>query len=103
METNFARRRFVRQLALVSVGAAVGVSEPNASAAFTPIARVGGPHLLPAVNAYSFLELLNANLKDPTKGIDLFGVCDFAAKQNLFAVDLTGYFFPGYPKPPADG
>ena len=50
----------------------------------------------------SFLELLNANLKDPSKGIDLFGVCDFCAKHNIEAVDLTGYFFPGYPKAPAE-
>ena len=29
-------------------------------------------------------------------------MCDFAATQNFDAVDLTGYFFPGYPKPPTD-
>lgn len=43
-----------------------------------------------------------ANLKDPARGIDLFGVVDFCAKLNMDAVDLTGYFFPGYPKVPAD-
>jgi sugar phosphate isomerase/epimerase len=73
-----------------------------ASADLAPIQRVGGAHLLPALNAYSFLELLTANARNPNTGIDLFGVCDFAAKQNLHAVDLTGYFFPGYPKPPKD-
>ena len=29
-------------------------------------------------------------------------MCDFCAKHNIEAVDLTGYFFPGYPKAPAD-
>ena len=73
-----------------------------ASAALAPIQRVGGAHLRPGLNVYSFLELLNANIKDASKGVDLFGVCDFAAKQNFDAVDLTGYFFPGYPKAPTD-
>ncbi|HEX4795744.1 MAG TPA: sugar phosphate isomerase/epimerase family protein [Humisphaera sp.] len=103
MPTNPTRRRFVKGAALASIASAIGIPASSTPAALAPIARVGGPHLLPAVNTYSFLELLNANLKDSTKGIDLFGVCDFAAKQNLFAVDLTGYFFPAYPKPPTDG
>ena len=30
-------------------------------------------------------------------------MCDFCAKHNIEAVDLTGYFFPGYPQAPADG
>ena len=72
------------------------------AAAFAPIKRAGGSLLKPALNAYSFLELLNANLKDASQGIDLFGVCDFCAQHNIEAVDLTGYFFPGYPKAPED-
>ena len=43
---------------------------------------------------------MNARIKDPSKGLDLFQVCDFCAKQDFEAVDLTGYFFPGYPKAP---
>jgi sugar phosphate isomerase/epimerase len=72
------------------------------AAALAPIPRVGGAHLKPALNAYSFLELLKANAADRQQGIDLFGVCDFAARQNLEGVDLTGYFFPGYPQAPSD-
>ena len=34
--------------------------------------------------------------------MDLFQVCDFCAEQGFDAVDLTGYFFPGYPKAPDD-
>ena len=58
--------------------------------------------LKPSLNAYSFYELLEANGKDPAKGIDLFGVCDFCAKQGFDAIDATGYFFPGYPNAPSD-
>jgi sugar phosphate isomerase/epimerase len=100
MNSKLNRRAWIRQSALL---AAVGIGSPAAtSGALMPIKRTGGAYLKPALNAYSFLELLNENAKDSTRGIDLFGVCDFAAKLNLDAVDLTGYFFPGYPKPPEE-
>ena len=91
-----ARREFLRLVALTPLAAA------TSTYALEPIKRNGGPLLKPALNAFSFLELLNENRKDASKGIDLFGVCDFCAKHNIEAVDLTGYFFPGYPKVPAD-
>ncbi len=88
--------------ALLPLAAATGLPFSRAAAAFAPIKREGGAHLKPALNAYSFLELLTANAADPSKGVDLFQVCDFAAKQDFDAIDLTGYFFPGYPKAPDD-
>ncbi len=100
MPPALSRRRFLAASALLPLVAAL--SGPAARAAYAPIPRRGGPHLRPSLNAYSFLELLNANAKDKTKGLDLFGVCDFCAEVGFDAVDVTGYFFPGYPKPPAD-
>ena len=93
---TFTRRNFLRLAALTPLAAA------SSSHALTPIARTGAASFAPTLNAYSFLEQLNANMADATKGIDLFGVCDFCAKHDIAAVDLTGYFFPGYPKAPAD-
>jgi sugar phosphate isomerase/epimerase len=90
------RRNFLRLAALTPL--ATGSS----SRALTPISRTGAASFTPALNAYSFLEQLNANLADPSTGVDLFGVVDFCAKHDIEAVDLTGYFFPGYPKAPAD-
>lgn len=78
--TNTPRRNFLRLATVAS------------SQALEPIQRTGRPLLKPALNAYSFLGLLNANKEDASKGIDLFGVCDFCAKHHLEAVDLTGYF-----------
>jgi sugar phosphate isomerase/epimerase len=69
---------------------------------FRPIPRAGGTYARPGLNAYSFLGLLNANAKDPSTGIDLFGVCDFCAEHDIDGADLTGYFFPGYPAVPDD-
>lgn len=96
LTTTVTRRNFIRVAALTPLAAT------TSSSAQLPIQRSGGPLLKPTLNAYSFLELLTDNMKDASKGIDLFGVCDFCAKHNIEAVDLTGYFFPGYPKAPAD-
>ena len=96
------RRDLLKRAALLPFAAALGTLPSTDSLALEPIHRVGAAHLRPGLNAYSFLELLNANAKDASKGVDLFGVCDFAATQDFDAVDLTGYFFPGYPKPPTD-
>jgi sugar phosphate isomerase/epimerase len=95
-QTTVTRRNFLRLAALAPLAAAMPCP------AVEPIKRTGGPLLKVGLNAYSFLELLNENIKDAGKGLDLFGVCDFCAKHNLEAVDLTGYFFPGYPKSPAN-
>jgi sugar phosphate isomerase/epimerase len=96
MPPNTTRRHFLKLAALAPLGAA------TANAAYPPLQRTGKARFTPTLNAYSFLEQLNANLVDPTTGIDLFGVCDFCVKHDIEAVDLTGYFFPGYPKAPPD-
>jgi sugar phosphate isomerase/epimerase len=96
------RRDFLKRSALLLPVPTLGQSLNKASAAVMPIARGGRPRLKPALNAYSFVELLTANAKDASKGVDLFQVCDFCAKHDFDAVDLTGYFFPGYPQAPDD-
>lgn len=99
MNTSLTRRRFLATSALLPFAAA-GLSP--ARAAYQPISRHSGPHLRTSLNAYSFSDLLMANAKYATKGLDLFQVCDFAAKVGFDAVDLTGYFFTGYPQAPED-
>ena len=95
------RRAFLSRTVLLPLAAA-GLPLGTATAAFAPIPRAGGSYLKTSLNAYSFLDLLNANAKDKSQGVDLFGVCDFCARHNFDAVDLTGYFFPGYPLAPDD-
>ena len=102
MNSFSTRRSFLKHAALLPLATMPGLPLAPANAAFAPIKRTGGSHLKMSLDAYSFLELLTANAKDASKGIDLFGVCDFCAKHNLEAVDLTGYFFPGYPQAPDD-
>lgn len=102
MNPRSSRRSFLQRAALAALGTSLGASSGKASAAIEPIKRVGGPSLRPALNAYSFLEKLTANLKDPSQGVNLFDVCDFCAREDFAAVDLTGYFFPGYPNAPEE-
>ena len=100
MMTIPTRRAFLKRAVLLPTVAVSSLSFGRASAAAAPTRRVGGSHLRPSLNAYSFSDLLNARIKDPSKGLDLFQVCDFCARHDFEAVDLTGYFFPGYPKAP---
>jgi sugar phosphate isomerase/epimerase len=99
VNTVLTRRRFLTSSALLPIAAA-GLT--SAHAAYQPISRHSGSHLRTSLNAYSFSDLLTANAADATKGLNLFQVCDFAAKVGFDAVDLTGYFFPGYPGVPED-
>ena len=100
MNTTSTRRSFLKAAAFLPL--ALAGTSTTARGAYTAIPRHSGPHLRPSLNVYFFLELLNANAKDKTKGLDLFGACDFCAKVGFDAIDLTGYFFPGYPQAPAD-
>ena len=104
MNNPLTRRRFlaVSTLVPVALAATTGVSGHAALLAASPAAPAGRARLKPSLNAFSFLEMLNANAKDPGQGVDLFKVCDFCAAQGIEGVDLTGYFFPGYPLAPAD-
>src|SRR5512138_2388123 len=103
MQPPLDRRTFLATSAALPAGLASALAlrspPPLAAAA---VGAAAGTRLKPSLNAYSFSELLEANAKDPTKGIDLFGVCDFCAKHGFDAVDVTGYFFPGYPNAPSD-
>jgi sugar phosphate isomerase/epimerase len=103
MRSHLTRRHFLVASALLpsGVAAALDLARP-ASLLATSAPRETGPRLKTSLNAFSFLELLNANAKDAKTGIDLFGVCDFCAKQGFDGVDVTGYFFPGYPNAPDD-
>jgi sugar phosphate isomerase/epimerase len=90
------RRSFLGLAALGSLGATSALADDQ------PAVSAGKSRFTPTLNAYSFLEPLNANLADPAKGIDLIGVGDFCVQHDIEALDLTGYFFRGYPGTPAD-
>lgn len=66
------------------------------------IERKGGPYVKTSLNAYSFSKALNDNIRGRGVGMSLYQLLDFSAQNNFDAVDITGYFFPGYPAVPSD-
>ncbi len=61
------------------------------------------PYIKLALNAYSFNDLLTGNRqKDNKPTLTLPELLNWCASQNIDAVDLTGYYFPGYPGVPSD-
>jgi sugar phosphate isomerase/epimerase len=78
--------------AFFAAGAAALFSVP----AGAQVKRQPGTHVRIGLNAYSFNRPLTAGQ------MKLDDVIDYCAAQNLDGVDLTGYYFPGYPAVPPD-
>jgi sugar phosphate isomerase/epimerase len=87
------RRKFLTRSA--SLAAAVAIPAP-AAAAPTGIARESGVKLKLGLNAYSFDKALRDGSMTLTDAVH------FCAQHGVDALDPTGYYFPGYPKVPAD-
>lgn len=89
------RRKFIRSLLTGSVAAtAVPMSwaaNPKPPKDFSP-----GNRFKISLNAYSFHSPLSA------KKTTLEEVMDFCVREGFDAIDLTGYYFPGYPEIPSD-
>jgi sugar phosphate isomerase/epimerase len=60
-------------------------------------------HVKLALNAYSFNDQMTGKgQKDNKPVMTLPEVIDWCATQNIEAIDVTGYYFPGYPEVPSD-
>jgi sugar phosphate isomerase/epimerase len=92
-------RRTFLGLATTAVGTLACVRHAPAQ---TPIRRVGGPRLKTSLNAYSFHKPLTDHLKGIEGGMTLADLLGFCAEHGFDAIDPTGYYFPGYPDPPAN-
>lgn len=89
------RRDFFKNACSVPVvaGIVAGIVDVEAQ---SPIKRAGGPRLKLSCNLYSFNDLLDNG------AMTLEQVLEFCAQAGFDAVDLTAYYFPGYPRVPAD-
>lgn len=100
MDQKVDRRTFIKSAALLPLAATgMGLSSMSLLAQ-EPIKRHGSYYLKTSLNAYSFSKLLNDYIKGRGPGMTLLQLLDFCAEHNFDAIDPTGYFFPGYPKPP---
>lgn len=91
------RRRFLKTMMALPLAGALGtLSNIQHALSQQKPDRKGGARLKTSLNAYSF----DASLKDGSMNLEL--LLDFCAEQGFDGVDLTGYYFPGYPEVPDD-
>jgi sugar phosphate isomerase/epimerase len=88
MSSGFGRRGFLK--------GSVGLAATPLALAERKVPRDSGTHYRIGLNAYSF----NAPLRAGTMTLE--EVVHYCAQHSIDAVDPTGYYFPSYPKVPAD-
>jgi sugar phosphate isomerase/epimerase len=92
---NVSRRNFTKTLAMAGAGSIIlpGIKLKAAEANSGSYAK---GNLKLGLNAYSFDKPLRAGT------MTLFDLLDYCGSQGIDGVDLTGYYFPGYPAVPSD-
>lgn len=94
MTNRINRRQFARNAAIAGIAS---FAMPSGAGAMTePLQDSSSRKSKLSLNAYSFDKPLRAG----TMTID--DMLEFCAKTGFDGVDLTGYYFPGYPAVPSD-
>jgi sugar phosphate isomerase/epimerase len=97
MKKSFNRREFARSVAIAGVASislpVMGVPDKFVSKSNL---SVKGEKLKISLNAYSFDKPLRAGT------LTISDMLDYCARVGFDGVDLTGYYFPGYPQVPSD-
>ena len=70
MSETQSRRAFLQRAAVLPLAAIGGAPFAAAGGDAAQVQRVGGSHLRPALNAYSFSDLLTAGARDGARGLD---------------------------------
>ncbi len=97
MKQNIKRRNFLKSLVAAPALTTPAILLNSLNASATPIIeKFEGSKLKLSLNAYSFNEPLRKGT------MNLEDLLNFCADHNFDAVDLTGYYFPGYPAVPTD-
>lgn len=91
-ENKLNRRNFTRSITMAGFAAAMPVINQGETRPEVP----GNNFLKISLNAYSFNVLLLS------KKITIDDLLDYCARIGFDGVDLTGYYFPGYPEAPSD-
>ena len=94
LNTQPTRRSFLQSALLGAAGIAM--------ADFVAKAQSVPETLKVSLNAYSFNALLLNAIAKADPSTTLPDLLDFCAKYHFDGIDATGYYFPGYPKTPAD-
>lgn len=89
------RRRFIKSLItipLITAGLKVSANEENNAGSSSN----GAPSLKVSLNAFSFNDPLTSGQ------MTIDDMMEFCSEKNFYAVDITAYYFPGYPAVPPD-
>ncbi|MDQ2863585.1 MAG: sugar phosphate isomerase/epimerase [Bacteroidota bacterium] len=95
MTNHLPRRKFLSSMVLMPAVASSALSL-RTNTRFANRDTTNPQHLKSSLNAYSF----NAALSDGS--MDISGLLDFCASAGFDGVDITGYYFKGYPEMPPD-
>lgn len=97
-ESALSRRAFLARSAKAGLACAAAGWAASAARAIEPFRRPGPPRFRFSLVGYSFREYF----QHPPSGqpFTLFDLIDYAAEQGFGGVELTGYYFPGYPNLP---
>jgi sugar phosphate isomerase/epimerase len=94
---RISRRLFARSLAVTGIGSVglplLGSYEKSGN---ITVPQVVNEKLIISLNAYSFDKPLISG------AMSLSSLLDYCARIGFDGVDLTGYYFPGYPAVPSD-
>jgi sugar phosphate isomerase/epimerase len=95
--TKLTRRIFTRTMAVAGIGS-VGLPllASKEKSVKTTLLTADSNGLKISLNAYSFDKSLRANT------MTINDMLDYCARVGFDGVDLTGYYFPGYPAVPSD-
>lgn len=95
-DNTSGRRRFVKSLAAIPMFTAGVTGTPSPRVESTVIGASGAPSLKVSLNAFSFNGPLNAGQ------MTIDDMMEFCSEKKFYAVDITAYYFPGYPAVPSD-
>ena len=94
---RLSRRDFTKNSLMAGIGAAlIPTNVTKGKKSDSSVNSSGNNSMKISLNAYSFDKPLRAG----TMTID--DLLDYCAAKGFDGVDLTGYYFPGYPKVPSD-
>jgi sugar phosphate isomerase/epimerase len=97
MRKLFNRREFAKNAAVAGVASfGIPLFAANKNAVLSPSSHKKQENLKISLNAFSFDKPLRSG------EMSLDDVLDFCASTGFEGVDLTGYYFPGYPEAPSD-
>lgn len=103
MKGNISARRSMKNVLFTTIFVLLILSVHSHLQAQNSQAKKAAANIQLALNAYSFNDMLTGKGQPNNKPtLTLLELIDWCAAENIPALDVTGYYFPGYPGVPTD-